>query len=214
MTFRNAQTACQAAGLEVVAAFHPTAALRPEGARTLLLLGPREPGFWARVQADPAFCGPNPLDHWSESIVTELASTLGARALFPFGDPPRRFVSWALASGQVWQSPVGLLVDNGAGLFVSFRGALAFDTALPLPPNTRRSPCLSCADQPCRDACPVGALGPTGYDLSACHGWLDKSGGETCLFGGCLVRRACPVAQSYGRLKQQSAHHMRFFHKG
>ena len=32
-----------------------------------------------------------------------------------------------------------------------------------------------------------------------------------CMSKGCAVRRACPVSQSYGRMEDQSAFHMRAF---
>ncbi len=215
MTYKKIDAACAAAGLYIVAAFSPAIDLRPEGARTLFLLGPREPGFWSRVQSDTDFQGPNPLDHWSKITISRLGKILGAQALFPFGGPTvQPFVSWALASGQVWQSPVGLLVDSTAGLFVSFRGALAFDRVIALPEGAYQSPCNTCVRQPCRSACPAGALNSDRYDIPTCHDWLDKIDGKSCLEGGCLVRRSCPSGQSYGRLEAQSAHHMRYFHKG
>ena len=37
--------------------------------------------------------------------------------------------------------------------------------------------------------------------------------GVECLTGGCLVRRACPLSQSYARLPEQSAYHMGQFHR-
>jgi hypothetical protein len=77
----------------------------------------------------------------------------------------------------------------------------------------RQSPCLSCAGQPCRTACPASALTEGGYDLPACHGFLDTADGVDCLSFGCAVRRACPLSRAYGRLPEQSAYHMRLFHR-
>ena len=54
----------------------------------------------------------------------------------------------------------------------------------------------------------MGALGPQGYDVAACVAHLKT--GAACL-DGCLVRRACPAAAGWGRLKAQSAFHMRAF---
>jgi hypothetical protein len=209
------QTVCRNAGLDIVAAFHPTPAdLPPEDCKTLILLGPLEPGFWARITASPEYSAPDPVDHWSSRVITSLARDVGATALFPFGGPPYQpFIRWALASGHVWQSPVSLMVHGRAGLMISFRGALAFTQrlALPIQPNP---PCPDCTDKPCLTACPTNALSDEGYNLTACHGWLDRDEGKSCLTGGCLVRRACPISQTYGRLNEQSAHHMRAFHKG
>ena len=81
--------------------------------------------------------------------------------------------------------------------------------APPLPAK----PCDTCAAKPCLTACPVNALSAeTGYDLAACHSFLDTEAGQDCMSRGCKARRACPVSQSYARLPEQSAFHMRSFH--
>jgi epoxyqueuosine reductase len=185
----------------------------PAGTGTILLLGPAEPGFWLHMTAQPEWDGqPDPVDRWSRRVIGRIACDLGAKALFPFGGPPYHpFYQWALRTGRVWESPVRLLVHSDQGLMVSFRGALALKEAVPVPPPTDR-PCDSCP-APCLTACPAGALTGEGYDLPACHAFLDRPEGEDCMTGGCLVRRACPVSQSYARLPEQSAYHMRQFHK-
>jgi epoxyqueuosine reductase len=185
----------------------------PAGTRTLLMLGPKEPGFWAHLQAQPEWDGgPDPVDRWSRRVIGRIACDLGAKALFPFGGPPYHpFYQWALRTERVWDSPVRLLVHSSQGLMVSFRGALALKEVNDVPPPVAR-PCDGCA-APCLTACPVGALSAEGYDVSACHAFLDLAEGAGCLSGGCLVRRACPVSQSYARLPAQSAYHMGQFHR-
>ena len=187
----------------------------PPGTGTLVLLGPAEPGFWPHLTAQPEWQGgaPDPVDRWSRRVIGHIAADLGATALFPFGGPPHHpFYNWALRSGRAWASPVRLLVHDTAGLFVSYRGALALPETLDLPPPPA-SPCRSCPTQPCRTACPVAALTDTGYDLPACHSFLDTRGGKDCLMGGCAVRRSCPASQAYARMPQQSAYHMGQFHR-
>lgn len=184
----------------------------PAGTRTLLLLGPLEPGFWPAIQAAPEWGGPDPVDRWSRRVIGRLACDLGAKALFPFGGPPYHpFYAWALRTGRAWDSPVRLLVHATQGLWVSFRGALALRQDLALPPPAPR-PCDGCA-KPCLAACPAGALTGRGYDVPACHAWLDSAEGADCMSEGCAVRRACPVSQSYARMPEQSAYHMRQFHR-
>ena len=186
----------------------------PAGTRTLLMLGPAEPGFWPHLTTQPEWQDrqPDPVDRWSRRVIGQMACDLGAKALFPFGGPPyHSFYRWALRTGQVWESPVRLLVHAGQGLMVSFRGALALKAMVEVPPPAQR-PCDGCA-APCKAACPTGALTDAGYDLRRCHAFLDQPGGKDCMTGGCLVRRACPVSQAYARLPEQSAHHMRQFHK-
>lgn len=183
----------------------------PKGTRTLLLLGPREPGFWAAVRVSAEWAGPDPVDLWSRRVVGTLACDLAAKALFPFGGPPYQpFYAWAVRTGRVWDSPVRLLVHEAQGLLVSFRGALALKEPLDLPPAPVK-PCDACT-KPCLTACPVGALRGAGYDVPRCHGFLETAAGQDCMTGGCQVRQACPVSQGYARMAEQSAYHMRQFH--
>lgn len=215
MTLQQIEAQANTQALSVFGAFHTTPQDALGDIATVVLLGPHEPGFWPHVQASPEFgdTAPNPMDRWSERVVGVLGDTLGASAtFFPFGGPPYRpFINWALRSGQAWQSPVSLLVHHRAGLFASYRGALGFTQALGLP-SPAANPCETCAGQPCLGACPVNALTPEGYDLAACHRFLDTVPGGDCMGNGCAVRRACPVGQRYGRASAQSAFHMRAFH--
>lgn len=201
--------------LSVFGGFHPGAKDgTPEGCETLLMLGPREPGFWAHVTAEAEFHDgqPDPLDRWSRRVIGRIACDLGGKALFPFGGPPYRpFIAWALRTGRTWPSPVGLLVHDQAGLMVSFRGALALRDKVGLPPTPPAPPCTTCA-RPCTTACPVGALRADAYDVAACHAHLATEAGRDCRDQGCRARRACPISQGYGRRAEQSAFHMRSFH--
>lgn len=206
----------RAASLDIFGAFHPDATDgAPSGCATLLLLGPAEPGFWPRFKGTPEYEDgtPDPLDRWSARVIGTLAAELDGIALFPFGGPPYQpFIHWAKRSGRAWQSPVTLLVHDVAGLMVSYRGALGLRDRLPLPPAPA-CPCAGCDAQPCRTACPAAALDGDGYDVAACHAFLDTVQGQDCMETGCAVRRACPVSQSYGRVAEQSAFHMTRFHK-
>ena len=59
-----------------------------------------------------------------------------------------------------------------------------------------------------------GALSEDDYDVPACTSHLSTPDGKnTCMSGGCLARRACPVAQKYQRDPAQSAYHMSQFFK-
>ena len=200
-------------GLAPLGAFHPEPDDgAPMGCATLVLLGPDDPAFWGRFRASPEYCdgGPDPLNRWSERVIGALARELGAEPVFPFGGPPwQPFTAWARRSGEAWDSPVGLLVHARLGLFVSYRGALALPDRLELPAPPP-PPCPACA-RPCLSACPAGALTGDGYDLAACHGWLDTAPGRDCLDRGCAVRRACPVGAGL-RPEAQSAFHMSAFH--
>lgn len=213
LTFGALEGEAKARHLAVLGAFHPEADDdAPEGMGTLLMLGPDEPGFWPAFTAAPEYQDgkPDPMDRWSKRVIGAWADTRGGRAIFPADGPPYApFYSWALRTGRLHASPILLLVHDCAGLMVSFRGALALPEriALPDPPP---SPCDSCTARPCLTACPVDALGPRGYDVEGCKGWL-RGAGTDCREAGCRARRACPVSRRHGRLPEQSAFHMRAF---
>lgn len=192
----------------VAGAFHP------EDGGTLVLLGAAA-GFWDILQSAPEFGGDDPVDRYSERVVSAMAAEFGAEAVFPFGGPPYApFIGWALQSGRAWQSPVGMLIHDAAGLMISYRGALRFGETLPLQEVAGIAPCETCVDRPCLGACPVDALSAErGYDVPACHAFLDTGPGSDCMTRGCKARRACPVSRRFGRDPAQSAHHMRAFHR-
>lgn len=198
--------------LDVFGAFHTTDSDNL-GTGTVVLLGPREPDFWAGFTSSSEFNDgqKDPLDRWSERVVSQAASDLGARPRFPFGTPHEPFLTWAVRSGRAWPSPVHLLVHDTAGLWVSYRGALIVPERLTLP-TPSRNPCETCNDRPCLTACPVAALTEVSYDLPACHSFLDSPPGQLCMQTGCAVRKACPQSQKYHRVEAQSAFHMDTFH--
>ncbi|WP_281966445.1 ferredoxin [Roseovarius nanhaiticus] len=200
--------AAKAAHLDVMGGLH-------EGDGTVILLGPSR-GFWTAFKASPEWQDgtPDPVDRWSLRVIGALAARLSAEPLFPFGGPPYLpFLRWATDTGRAWQSPAGMLVHDVQGLWVSYRGALRFAAKIALPAPSP-SPCETCADQPCLSACPVDALSAArGYDVAACHGFLDTPAGADCLTNGCKARRACPVSQAHGRDAEQSAYHMSRFHR-
>ena len=214
MNFDHLKSEACARHLTILGGFHPEPSdLAPVGCKTLLLLGPDEPAFWPMFTQSPEVQDgePNPMDRWSTRVIGSWAAALGAEALYPFGGPPYLpFFTWAKRTGRIKASPIMLLAHDSAGLFVSFRGALALKTRIDLP-DPPPHPCETCADQPCRSACPVGALSPQGYDVPACKAFLDTEPGQDCMNTGCAARRACPVSQNHPRLTAQSAYHMTTF---
>lgn len=205
MTLERVTETTRAAHLDVFGALH-------DGPDTVVLLGPHEPGFWAMFSQSPEKQDnqPDPMDRWSKRVISGLAQTLDATAEFPFGGPPYApFLQWAVDSGRAWSSPVGMLVQERAGLMVSYRGALRFNGHLLLPAPAQ-IPCEDCV-QPCVSACPVDALSADGYNVQACKQHIASPAGESCLKDGCLARRACPISRDYGRLPAQSGFHMASF---
>ncbi|MDW3224694.1 MAG: ferredoxin [Paracoccaceae bacterium] len=191
-------------GLFVMGALH-------EGAGTLVLLG-ADRGCWPNFKRAREYRDgrPDPLDRWSKRIIGAVARETGAKDTYPSDGPPYApFISWAMQTGRFFQSPTGMMVHDTAGLMISIRGALHFDTRLDLETPERVNPCDSCFEKPCISACPVGALSATqDYDVPACKSYLDTDPGQDCMTKGCKTRRACPVSIAFERAPEQSAFHM------
>lgn len=219
MTLDDLEPQARNLGLAIRGALHPAAGSDPSlppDTKTVLLIGPDEPVFWDRFRTSPQFADrqPDAMDRWSKIHCTQLATDWGGTALFPSDGPPfAPFIQWAKQTGQCWSSPVGLLVHSHAGLFISFRAAVALPRRLALPTAPTQVPCTDCA-APCVAACPVGAIAAgQDYDVVTCKSYLRTAEGADCRDRGCRVRRACPVAQDFSRQPQQSAFHMAAFLK-
>ena len=154
----------------------------------------------------------NPIDRWSKRIIGGVADGRGAGLFFPSDGPPYApFISWAQATGRFWQSPTGMLVHDRAGLMISIRGAIVLEwTSVAIPVS--QSPCSTCLDRPCINACPVDALSDIHfYDVPTCKAHITSDQGSRCMTLGCATRVACPLSQSFNRPSEQSAFHMRAF---
>jgi hypothetical protein len=179
-------------------------------ARAVLIVGNAGSALWqhyarAREEARPE---PLSLDRWTRQVIDPIARDGGGRAVYPFEGPPfQPFTRWAIRSGMMFASPLGLTLHPTFGLWHAFRAAILLPEALPEPAATGQSPCETCAERPCRDACPVAAFSSSGYDFARC---LDHVAGpgETCRGNGCLARAACPIGQDYRYLPEHAAFHM------
>lgn len=204
--------------VDAVAAPHGLMAMggtHTDAGKTIVLVGTSET-FWDHFTEAPEYSdgGADPVDRWSQRIIPQLMLETAAQGVvYPFGGPPYApFLAWAKQTGEAFDSPVGMLVHQRAGLMISYRGALVFDACWPLPVMRPRNPCKSCTERPCLTACPVDALsGQHVYDVPACKSYLDTAEGNACVALGCAVRRACPISASFDRPAAQSAHHMRAF---
>jgi hypothetical protein len=221
MDFASIERLAIAHGLHLRGGFHPTAEdIVPALAdgrmpATLVLVGNVGSSLW------PTFSGsveardgaPDPLNRWTQRVVSGIAREVGAMPLFPFGGPPYLpFQRWAMRTEAVAPSPLGILIHPDYGLWHAYRGALAFAERLALPPRAERPrPCDSCASRPCLSACPVSAFTEKGYDVPACAAHIGGPAGGPCMGGGCLARRACPVGPAYGYGTAQARFHMAAF---
>ena len=156
--------AIEADGFTPLGGFEPQAQDRlHDAARTVVLIGNAGPAMFRRFEAERA--GPREsLDEWTRRAVDSLARRLGARALFPFDQPPWPFLSWGRRAGAGHVSPLGLNIHPVYGLWHAYRAALLFDRRLELAAiSAGPHPCEACTDRPCLRACPVGAFDAGAY---------------------------------------------------
>ncbi|MEM9210453.1 MAG: ferredoxin [Pseudomonadota bacterium] len=184
-----------------------------EKGSTIILLGP-DRDFWDILTQSREWKDQHkdPVDAWSERVITELARALDAEALFPFTGPPYHpFLKWAVDSGEAWPSPTGPLVHARMGLMISYRGAVRVPKMLKQ--RTAENPCDTCTSRACERACPVQALSvQSDYYVPACYNFLRSDTGQrSCYVEGCAVRLACPISDGAHRNPSQSAYHMTRF---
>ena len=214
------QNAIEATGLVMRGAFRPeegdAVPALPDGraAGTLVLIGNAGSRMWAEFECSPEFAaGEHRLDRWSRRVIGDLATRFRSAALFPFGGPPfLPFLRWAQRAESLHTSPLGLAIHPRYGLWHAYRGALLFAERLELPGcRAEPSPCDDCWDKPCLDACPVGAITRSGYDVVACVEHVASPAGCSCLMQGCLARRACPAGREFRYVPAQAEFHMQAF---
>ena len=180
----------------------------------IALVGNIGSSYWSEFSAADEFRdgAADPLDRWSRRIAESIAADFGLEPVYPFDGPPYYpFQQWARRAEGLAQSPLGITIHPLHGLWHSYRFALlgaSFDAELVEPTD---SPCLSCADKPCLQACPVDAFDTTGYDAARCADYLLQTPHAECHGRGCLARLACPVAPELRYLPEQGAFHLRAF---
>jgi hypothetical protein len=208
-------------GLALRGAFHPGPDDAPptlaDGARagTLALLGFVGGGMWPHFAASTEARDGlgDGLDRWSRRVIDDLAAEFNAAALYPFGrEPAWPFQRWAMKGEAVHPSPIGILIHPDWGLWHGYRGALALQQRLALPPaDARPSPCDTCAAKPCLSSCPVAAFGAGHYDVAACIRHIATLAGRDCIDDACRARRACPVGAGHRYGSEQARFHMSAF---
>jgi len=220
-SFETCARCIQAAGLAVRGAFHVQPGdedvPRPDGyagVPTVILIGNAGSGFWPAFRASQEYRDgrPDPLDRWSERVISGLGRRLDAHAVFPFKGPPYYpFQKWARRGEALFPSPLGILIHREYGLWHAYRGALIVNRRLPgLPARVdAESPCLSCDAQPCLHACPVDAFRAGGFDADGCAAHL--SGANECTENGCRARLACPAGKAFEYMREEHRFHLAAF---
>lgn len=221
MPFEQVCERAGALGLALRGAFHAVpeefaAAFSGMRVSTVILLGFTGGAQWPvfRDSAEARDGQPHPLDRWSRRTIGSLAHSFRARDFYPSGTPsaPLPFQRLAARCEPVHPSPIGLLIHSKWGLWHAYRGGLALEERLELPPLVRSpTPCGLCEAKPCLSSCPVDAFKPGRFDLEACVSHVSSAAGMECSENGCRARRSCPVGAEHAYAADQSRFHMRAF---
>jgi hypothetical protein len=184
-------------------------------AKSLVLIGHAGSSIWPHFQKwlekQPQSL-PNPLDTWSEHVISPIAAKLGGRAIFPSQRPFHPFQQWAARAEGLKPSPLGILIHPVYGLWHAYRGAVAFNDEILIQGAKEMShPCDACIGRPCLSTCPADAFSGEGYDVKGCRTHLSTEAGNECMSGGCKARLACPVGRDYGFEPDQMQFHMQAF---
>lgn len=200
-------------GLVVLGVFGESAANKESG---LVLVGNAGSAMWTVFRRSVEFAdgAPDPLDRWSRRVGKAVATELSASVIFPFDGPPYpTFLDWAQNTGQAFPSPLSMYIHRKYGLWHAYRFALRLAVTVTelQPGSVTASPCLSCTNQPCLDACPVDAFSSGVYRVDDCMDYLSATESSVCREKGCRARRACPVAIENQYQTEHAQFHMDAF---
>jgi hypothetical protein len=168
------------------------------GAHGVIVLGNGGRALWDAFRASGGDDGADdPLDRFTRGAVEAATRDVPeARCRFPFdrSGPLLDFQALAELAGLGRPSLLGVLVHPRYGPWIALRAAVLVPVEVRAPrPADGFDPCPTCVERPCIPACPVGAVGPRGWDVPACvaHRLAD----EAHCAGGCTARLECV----YGR---------------
>jgi hypothetical protein len=184
---------------------------RDPAARGIVVVGNGGAALWRAFRAatpDLERAGRDSLDRFTRAAVEAAARDLGgARCHFPF-DPAATALDFQVLgelAGLGRRSLVGVLVHPEYGPWIALRAAVLVPWAVMAPrPADGFDPCPGCIERPCIPACPVGAVGPDGWNVAACA--AHRLADETHCAPGCAARIECV----YGRAHRPPADALAF----
>jgi len=181
------------------------------GCRAVLIVGNGGRTLWPFFEASPeARLRRNPLDRYTRRVMRETAERMAPPAgVVLYTD--RRDNSYlplvALAQRAGFGSPgrVGVLLHSTYGPWISIRGAIFLDQAVPFTEPAPFDPCNGCP-APCAAACHGQVVGSDSVDARGC--FRTKILKRACR-AACDARSACVVGPEHAFSPEQIAHHSR-----
>lgn len=177
----------------------------------LILMGHQGRDLWGTLQKR-GMHGVHPIDQFvTERVAAWMEGPLQGhtwRQVFP-GTHPVGLQRLGALAGWHHPSPFWIGVNVAWGSWFAYRAVILADTSLALTPRCERpSPCHTCTDKPCIEACPAGALASerTGsWRLQTCLDFRKQS--VSPCEDRCLARNACPVGARHRYTEEQVAYH-------
>lgn len=197
----------------------------PKKPKSVVLIGNAGAAFWPRFTSSlhyKAKNSENPLDDWTRTQLDSLAKEYSAQVSYPFAGPPYEpFSAWAREILGIESSPLGILIHPRFGLWFALRAAFFGDRLLTEAElanlNTSSAcaptPCTTCTEKPCLQACPVSAFASGRFAADSCADFVAKNKEKACYTNGCQARIACPVGKKYQYSANQSQFHLDSFLK-
>jgi epoxyqueuosine reductase len=177
--------------------------------RSLVLIGHGGRRLWPALTAFGMKTA-DPVDHFSlvmtQRFIDEFLDVPPVLMLYPTGYTIPLQQLGALA-GWHYPSPLGLGINETYGVWFAYRAAFLTTLSLPAIQNPRTiSPCETCHDKPCINACPVQAVRGVGkFRVPACVDFRLQA--QSVCQDRCLSRLACPVTPEHRYEPEQLHYH-------
>jgi hypothetical protein len=162
-------------------------------ARGVIVLGNGGTALWRAFRADAGSAG---LDVFVARAVEAATRDVDrAWCVYP-SDSRIDFRALGELAGLGRPSLLGLLVHPVYGPWMALRAAVLVPHDVTAPrPADGFDPCPTCVERPCVAACPVGAIGPGGWDVPACS--AHRLADEAHCASGCTARIACVYGRAH-----------------
>ena len=180
--------------------------------RQLLVFGHAGKRMWSALCAErpPPWSSANPVDDFSlDSVRAHLEGDLGVQRWAPLYPGTTLVPLQELGTLLGWHQASPLLVGISPefGTWFAYRAVVVADTELPVTQASegRVSPCETCVEKPCLDACPGAALTTGTLSIGRCVDFR-VADGSPCA-DRCVAREACPIGVEHRYERDQIGYH-------
>lgn len=149
------------------------------------------------------------LDHCAMTLAQDFMSRIDEhdyRILYPVDHMGIDLIGIGRELGWHHPSPMGIGIMPKWGTWFAYRVVIAANTQFEPTSHQVESPCETCSDRPCINACPAGAVSSaSSFNLESCATYRMESGAACA--SQCLSRQRCPVASEHQYGETQIRYH-------